>query len=128
MAANPDFDPFQHQDFHDEIRSAIRAISEKAVAPHAKDVDEKSRFPEQALAALSQSGFNATHVPEAFGGPGAGTVCDEFGLSWTESARNSAQRARSFRSAAIECQEIAAAERRAIGSSRRCETDHGLVR
>jgi alkylation response protein AidB-like acyl-CoA dehydrogenase len=74
MAANPDFDPFQHQDLHDEIRSTVRALAEKAIAPHAKDVDEKSRFPEEALAALSQSGFNATHVPEAFGGQGADAV------------------------------------------------------
>jgi alkylation response protein AidB-like acyl-CoA dehydrogenase len=71
MAANPDFDPFQPHDLHDEIRSAIRVIAEKVIAPHTQEVDEKSRVPEEVLAALTQSGFNTTHVPEDFGGQSA---------------------------------------------------------
>jgi alkylation response protein AidB-like acyl-CoA dehydrogenase len=50
VAGNPDFDLFKTADFHDELRAAIRALSEKEIAPHAKDVDENSRFPEEALA------------------------------------------------------------------------------
>lgn len=74
MAGNPDFDLFKLEDFHDELRAAIRALSEKEISPHAKDVDEKARFPEEALTALNASGFNAVHVPEQFGGQGADSV------------------------------------------------------
>ncbi|MEW1739756.1 acyl-CoA dehydrogenase family protein [Nocardia beijingensis] len=66
MAGNPDFDLFKLEDFHDELREAIRALAEKEIAPYAKDVDGNSRFPEEALTALNASGFNAVHVPEAY--------------------------------------------------------------
>ncbi|BDU02230.1 acyl-CoA dehydrogenase [Nocardia sputorum] len=74
MAGNPDFDLFKLEDFHDELREAIRALAEKEIAPHAKDVDGNSRFPEEALTALNASGFNAVHVPEAYSGQGADSV------------------------------------------------------
>lgn len=74
MAGNPDFDLFKLEDFHEELRSAIRGLAEKEIAPYAKDVDEKSRFPEEALAALNAAGFNAVHIPEAYGGQGADSV------------------------------------------------------
>ncbi|MBF6212322.1 acyl-CoA dehydrogenase [Nocardia puris] len=74
MAGNPDFDLFKLEDFHDELRAAIRALSEKEIAPYAKDVDGNARFPEEALAALNAAGFNAVHVPEAYGGQGADSV------------------------------------------------------
>ncbi len=58
------------------LREAIRALSEKEIAPpYAKDVDENSRFPPQeALDALNKSGFNAIHVPEQFEGQGADSI------------------------------------------------------
>ncbi|OQS14626.1 acyl-CoA dehydrogenase [Nocardia donostiensis] len=74
MAGNPDFDLFKLEDFHDELRAAIRGLAEKEIAPYAKDVDEKARFPEEALSALNAAGFNAVHVPEAYGGQGADSV------------------------------------------------------
>ena len=75
MAGNPDFDLFQLAEEHDELRAAIRALSEKEIAPYAKDVDENARFPQEALDALvNASGFNAIHVPEAYGGQGADSV------------------------------------------------------
>ncbi|MGV9413339.1 acyl-CoA dehydrogenase family protein [Nocardia sp. NPDC003693] len=74
MAGNPDFNLFQLEDFHNELREAIRGLSEKEIAPYAKDVDGKSRFPEEALTALNAAGFNAVHVPDAFGGQGADSV------------------------------------------------------
>ncbi|MFI9506589.1 acyl-CoA dehydrogenase [Nocardia sp. NPDC052566] len=74
MAGNPDFDLFKLEDFHDELRAAIRGLAEKEIAPHAKDVDGNSRFPDEALSALNAAGFNAVHVPEAFGGQGADSV------------------------------------------------------
>jgi alkylation response protein AidB-like acyl-CoA dehydrogenase len=74
MAGNPDFDLFKLADAHDELRSAIRALSEKEIEPHAADVDEKARFPEEALTALTASGFNAIHVPEEYDGQGGDSV------------------------------------------------------
>ncbi|MEB3048776.1 acyl-CoA dehydrogenase [Mycolicibacter sp. MYC123] len=73
-AGNPSFDLFKLPEEHDELRSAIRALAEKEIAPYAKDVDEKARFPEEALVALNASGFNAVHVPEQYGGQGADSV------------------------------------------------------
>ncbi|CAM3917264.1 acyl-CoA dehydrogenase [Tsukamurella strandjordii] len=74
MAGNPDFDLFQLPEEHEELRTAIRALAERDIAPHAKDVDEKERFPQEALDALVASGFNAIHVPEEYGGQGADSV------------------------------------------------------
>ncbi|NED66957.1 acyl-CoA dehydrogenase, partial [Streptomyces sp. SID10244] len=44
------------------------------IEPHAADVDENSRFPQEALDALVASGFNAIHVPEEYDGQGADSV------------------------------------------------------
>ncbi|MDI9946527.1 acyl-CoA dehydrogenase family protein, partial [Rhodococcus sp. IEGM 1302] len=74
MAGNPDFNLFALNEEHDELRAAIRGLSEKEIAPYAKDVDENARFPEEALTALNASGFNAIHVPEAYDGQGADSV------------------------------------------------------
>jgi alkylation response protein AidB-like acyl-CoA dehydrogenase len=73
-AGDPSFDVFRLPEEHDELRAAIRALAEKEIAPHAAEVDEQSRFPEEALAALNSSGFNAVHIPEAYGGQGADSV------------------------------------------------------
>lgn len=73
-AGDPSFDLFQLPEEHQELRTAIRALSEKEIAPHAADCDENSRFPQEALDALVASGFNAVHVPEEFGGQGADSV------------------------------------------------------
>ena len=74
MSGNPNFSLFQLGEEHDELRAAIRALSEKEIAPHAKAVDEDARFPQEALDALVNSGFNAVHVPEEYGGQGADSV------------------------------------------------------
>src|SRR3984957_12485171 len=73
-AGHPSFDVFQLPEEHNELRAAIRALAEKEIAPYAADVDENARFPEEALAALNASGFNAVHVPEEYGGQGADSV------------------------------------------------------
>jgi alkylation response protein AidB-like acyl-CoA dehydrogenase len=72
--ANRSFDVFALPEEHDDLRSAIRALAEKEIAPYAADVDHQSRFPQEALDALNLSGFNAVHVPEDFGGQGADSV------------------------------------------------------
>jgi hypothetical protein len=74
VAPNPEFDLFALKDFHQQLRASAGALCETQIAPFAKDVDEKSRFPEEALAALNGAGYNAIHVPEAFGGQGADSV------------------------------------------------------
>ena len=74
MSGNPDFDLYQPAEEHEALREAIRALSEKEIAPHAADVDEQERFPQEALDALNSSGFNAVHVPEEYGGQGADSV------------------------------------------------------
>ena len=71
---NPDFDLFQLPEEHVALRDAIRALSEKEIAPYAKEVDENARFPEEARAALVANGFGAVHVPEEFGGQGADSL------------------------------------------------------
>ena len=73
-SGNPSFDLFQLPEEHQELRAAIRALSEKEIAPYAADVDENARFPQEALDALNASGFNAVHVPEEYGGQGADSV------------------------------------------------------
>ena len=74
MAGNPDFDLFQLPEEHEEMRAAIRDICEKQIKPFAADVDENHRYPVEAQEALTASGFNAVHVPEAYGGAGADSV------------------------------------------------------
>jgi alkylation response protein AidB-like acyl-CoA dehydrogenase len=71
---DPKFDVFQLPEEHRDLRAAIRALAEREIAPHAADVDENSRFPQEAVDALNASGFNAVHVPEEYGGQGADSV------------------------------------------------------
>ncbi|MBD0861883.1 acyl-CoA dehydrogenase [Gordonia sp. zg691] len=71
---NPDFNVFELPEEHVALREAIRALSEKEIEPHAADVDENSRFPQEALDALVASGFNAIHVPEEYGGQGGDSI------------------------------------------------------
>ena len=74
MAGNPDFDVFKLPEEHDELRAVLRDLCEKEIAPHAGDVDQNSRFPEEALKALNESGFSAVHVPEEYDGQGADSI------------------------------------------------------
>jgi alkylation response protein AidB-like acyl-CoA dehydrogenase len=56
---------------HEILRQAVRAVAEAKIAPFAADVDEKARFPQEALDALTASSLHAVHIPEAHGGEGA---------------------------------------------------------
>ena len=67
---NPAFDAFKLADEHNELRSVLRDLCEKEIAPYAADVDEKARYTDEALAALTASGFAAIHIPEEYGGAG----------------------------------------------------------
>jgi len=65
---------YQLSDEHDMVRHAVRAIAEQQIAPHAADVDERSRFPAEAWDALTRAGFHAVHLPEEYGGAGADAI------------------------------------------------------
>ena len=54
-----------------ELRTSVRALSEKEIAPHAQAVDEDHRFPQEAKVALIKNGLYAAHVPTEYGGDGA---------------------------------------------------------
>jgi len=71
---NPTFDLFMLSDEHNELRAVLRDLCEQEIAPYAGEVDEHSRFPEEALKVLNDTGFSAVHVPEEFGGQGADAV------------------------------------------------------
>ncbi|HEU5475816.1 MAG TPA: acyl-CoA dehydrogenase family protein [Actinophytocola sp.] len=65
---------YQLGEEHEELRAAVRALAEKEIAPYAADVDEAARWPAEAHAALSRSGFNAPHIAEEYDGQGADAV------------------------------------------------------
>ena len=71
---NPSFDVFRLSEEHDELRAVLRELCDKEIAPYAADVDEKARYTDEALAALSASGFSAIHIPEEYGGQGGDAV------------------------------------------------------
>lgn len=53
------------------LRESVRSLAEKKIAPFAKEVDELSRFPQEAFDALQSAGLAAAHVPTEYGGDGA---------------------------------------------------------
>jgi alkylation response protein AidB-like acyl-CoA dehydrogenase len=72
--ANPSFDAFKLSEEHTELRAVLRDLCDKEIAPHAADVDEKARYTDEALAALTASGMAAIHIPEEYGGQGGDSV------------------------------------------------------
>jgi alkylation response protein AidB-like acyl-CoA dehydrogenase len=56
------------------VREAIRELARAEIAPFAAECDEQERYPIEAQKALTAAGFNAVHIPEAYGGPGADAV------------------------------------------------------
>jgi alkylation response protein AidB-like acyl-CoA dehydrogenase len=59
---------------HVELHTVLRDLCEREIAPHAADVDERRRFPDEALAALNAAGLSAVHIPEEYGGQGGDAV------------------------------------------------------
>jgi len=56
---------------HKLLRQTVRDLADAKIAPAAADVDEHSRFPQEALDALTSAGLHAAHIPESYGGEGA---------------------------------------------------------
>ena len=71
---NPSFDTMKMSDEHVELRAVLRDLCEREIAPHAADVDERSRYPDEALKALDTAGFSSIHIPEQYGGQGGDAV------------------------------------------------------
>ena len=71
---DPDFDLYSLGEERDALRESVRALAEKEIAPHAFEVDQTPRFPEEARKALVQAGFHAIHIPEAYGGEGGDSI------------------------------------------------------
>ncbi|MEU0939330.1 MULTISPECIES: acyl-CoA dehydrogenase [unclassified Embleya] len=71
MAGRKDFDLFRVSEEHDMLRESVRALAEAKIAPFAAEVDEQSRFPQEALDALGANDLHAVHIPEEYGGAGA---------------------------------------------------------
>ncbi|WP_239346563.1 MULTISPECIES: acyl-CoA dehydrogenase family protein [unclassified Frankia] len=65
---------YQLSEEHQALREAVRRLAEKEIAPYAADVDERARYPTEAHAALTRSGFHAVHIPAEYGGEGADAV------------------------------------------------------
>jgi alkylation response protein AidB-like acyl-CoA dehydrogenase len=74
MVGNPSFDLFKLSDEHNELRTVLRALCEKEIAPYAAEVDAQARYTQEALVALDSSGFSAVYIPEEYGGQGADAV------------------------------------------------------
>ncbi|EHB56181.1 Butyryl-CoA dehydrogenase [Mycolicibacterium rhodesiae JS60] len=71
---NPSFDALKLSDEHVELRAVLRDLCEREIAPHAADVDEQSRYPDEALKALDTAGFSSIHIAEQYGGQGGDAV------------------------------------------------------
>jgi alkylation response protein AidB-like acyl-CoA dehydrogenase len=65
------FNLFSISEDHEALRHAVRAVCEDKIAPHAADVDDQARFPQEAYDALRAGDFHAPHIPEEYGGVGA---------------------------------------------------------
>jgi alkylation response protein AidB-like acyl-CoA dehydrogenase len=71
---DPSFSALKLSDEHVELRAVLRDLCEREIAPHAADVDERSRYPDEALKALDAAGFSSIHIPEQYGGQGGDAV------------------------------------------------------
>jgi len=61
-------------DEYDALRESVRALATKKIAPFAKEVDEQSRFPQEAFEALQSADLAAAHVDSQYGGQGADSL------------------------------------------------------
>src|SRR5271166_3921041 len=71
---NPSFDALKLSEEHVELRAVLRDLCEREIVPHAADVDDRSRYPDEALKALDTAGFSSIHIPEQYGGQGGDAV------------------------------------------------------
>ncbi|MDQ7910824.1 acyl-CoA dehydrogenase family protein [Phytohabitans sp. ZYX-F-186] len=65
------FDLYQLPERYQELRDVVRTLADNKIAPHAADVDERSRFPIEAYDALRAADLHAPHIAEEYDGAGA---------------------------------------------------------
>ena len=70
MSINSDM-PALFGEEYQALRESVRALALKKILPFAHDVDENSRYPQEAADALQAAGLAAAHVPVEYGGQGA---------------------------------------------------------
>jgi alkylation response protein AidB-like acyl-CoA dehydrogenase len=71
MTDLPGYSPSEE---HELLRQAVRHLADAKIAPAAADVDASSRFPQEALDALTGASLHAAHIPESYGGEGADAI------------------------------------------------------
>src|SRR6202046_3686775 len=71
---NEEYPAYAPSEEHELLRATVRELAEAKIAPAAADVDENSRFPQEALDALTGAGLHAVHIPQAYGGAGADAI------------------------------------------------------
>jgi alkylation response protein AidB-like acyl-CoA dehydrogenase len=84
-------DDFNLTDEQRMIRSLARKVAREKIAPHAADVDERERYPEEAIQAIMEAGLFGIWVPEPYGGSAMGClalslVCEEIAWACAASA------------------------------------------
>ncbi len=67
------------------VQTTARDYATKVIAPQAREIDEKERFPKDILKGLADLGLMAVNVPEDLGGSGAGVV--SYALAMQEVAK-----------------------------------------
>src|ERR1043165_2251778 len=73
-AMSLDFPAFELTEEHQDLRAAVRALADDKIAPRAAEVDESGEFPWDVHDALARAELTAVHIPEAYGGAGAGAA------------------------------------------------------
>ncbi len=70
---SPDFTAypaFALSEEHEALRESVRQLAEDKIAPHAAEVDQEPRYPQEAHDALVKADLHAVHIPEEYGGAG----------------------------------------------------------
>ena len=65
-----DFTAYALSDEQEALRESVRQLAEEQIAPYAAEVDQHSRYPQEAHDALVKADLHAVHIPEAYGGAG----------------------------------------------------------
>src|SRR5215471_7934245 len=66
-----DIAAYELSEEHQALRESVRQLAEDRIAPYAAEVDQESRYPQEAHDALVKADLHAVHIPEAYGGAGA---------------------------------------------------------
>lgn len=65
---------FEFSEDHNLLRQSVRDFARSEVAPHAREWDEKERFPKELVPKLAQMGLLGIRIPAEYGGAGMDTV------------------------------------------------------